>query len=133
MALDLAVVVNLPDGTPYGGKYELNFGDCTGLDDLDCRRVTGFSLSGLLGEVTRDGGLSLTFAVTIAWIAMRKQFPHRTWENVAESVSWGSDFTVEYVTPSDDEEKEQGSEKETRASSEPSPRRTASGRGKSTS
>ena len=130
-ALDQSIVVTLPDGTPYAGKYELRLGECTGLDDLDIRRETGMTLWGLIGSLGEEGGLSLVLAGVVAWIVRRRSFPHLTYADVARSVTWGSDFEVVWNSE-EDEGEEQGSEPATPKSSEPSPTSTKSARGKST-
>lgn len=135
-ALDLTVRVTLPDNTPYAGKYELRVGDCTGLDDLDVRRETGMTLWGLIRADNSEDGMRLLLATTVAWLVMRRTFTHRTFQDVARSVSWGSDFGIELGDEpegdDDDEGNGQGSESDIPKSSEPSPTSTKSGRGKST-
>lgn len=133
--LDLTITVTLPDETPYAGKYELRVGECTGLDDLDVRKETGFTLWGLLRADDSEDGMRLLLATTVAWLVMRKPFPHRTFADVARSVSWGTDFHVETTGPESEAEEEgngPGSENETQVSSEPSPTSTESAPGKST-
>jgi len=103
--LDVTVAVTLPDGTPYAGKYELQVGDCTGLDDLDIRRETGYTLVGLMQEVQKDEGLALVFACAVAWLVRRRNFPHVTFRDVCGSVPWGSDFLLDLTGEATDEGK----------------------------
>lgn len=93
--LALTVTVTLPAGTPYAGKYELQLGACTGRDDLDVRKETGYSLIGLFQEVQEDAGLTLTVVCVVAWLVRRKQFAHLTFDDVLNSVPWGSDFQLD--------------------------------------
>jgi hypothetical protein len=131
---DLTVNVTIPDRTPYAGKYELRFGECTGRDDLDVRKETGYSLIGLLQEVQKDPGLSLTFVCVVAWLSRRKNFPHVTFDDVLGSVPWGSEFSLDLPDdqPEVDPEGKADSANATPASSRPSRSTTASGPGKST-
>jgi hypothetical protein len=133
-ALDLTVNVTLPATTAFAGKYELRIGECTGRDDLDVRRETGYSLIGLLQEVQKDPGLALTFVCVVAWLVRRKQYPEMLFERVLESVPWGSDFELDLPDEpvEDDLEGKVASGQGTPESSPPSLTPTASGPGKST-
>lgn len=91
-AFDITISVTLPANTPYAGNYKLDMGSCTGRDDLDVRRETGYTLVGLLQEAQKDAGLALTIVCTVAWLVRRKQFGHLTFDDVLSSVPWGSDF-----------------------------------------
>jgi hypothetical protein len=131
-ALDQTITVTLPDDTIYGGKYELRLGDCTGLDDLDVRRETGMTLWGLIRTNNSEDGFGLLLAVSVVWLVRRKQTGHTTFQDVANSVSWGKDFTVEWnVGEEEDEGNGEGSEADIQKSSEPSPASTESDPGKS--
>lgn len=133
---DSVLEVVLPDETPYAGKYELRLGDCTGLDDLDMRNATGFTLWSLINKWGTEDGLGLVLSTAVAWLVRRKTFPHTTYQDVARSVSWGTEFTVKWGELEELAEGEegngQGSESDTPKSSEPSPAPTESDPGKST-
>lgn len=121
---DTVITVVLPDNiVSYAGKYELRLGDCTGLDDLDVRKATGFTLWGLVGQVGEEGGMNLVLATTVAWLVRRKTSPHVTFEMVSAAVSWGDEFEVIWGEPAAEGEG-QGSENDTQESSEPSPTST---------
>ena len=129
--LDLTISVTLPEGTPYAGTYELCLGDCTGLDDLAVREATGFTLLGLVRKGFNDDGFGLLIATVVAWLVRRRQFSHVTFDDVARSVSWGSDFVINWENQvedpfgeEDDEGKGPDSENDTQESSEPSPTST---------
>lgn len=100
--LDFSVVVTLPGGTVYAGRYELSLGSCTGRDDLDVRRETGYSLIGLFQEVEKDPGLALTFVCVVAWLVRRRDFSHVQFDDVLRSVPWGSDFELDMSSAEDD-------------------------------
>ncbi len=123
---DTVITVVLPDNVvSYAGKYELRLGECTGLDDLDVRRATGFTLWGLVGQVGEEGGMNLVLATAVAWLVRRRTSPHVTFEMVSAAVSWGDDFEVIWGEPQEEVQGEgQGSESDTQASSEPSPTST---------
>lgn len=133
---DTVLEVTLPDDTPYAGKYELRLGDCTGLDDLDVRNATGFTLWGLINKWGTEDGLGLVLSAAVAWLVRRRTFPHVTFQEVARSVSWGTDFEVKWgdieELAEDDEGNGPGSESDTPKSSEPSPTTSESDPGKST-
>ena len=111
---DIGFTVTLPEGNPYIGTYTLNLRDCTGLDDLDVRRETGFSLVGLFREQYKDVGMMAVMAAVVVWLERRKQFPHNTFHDIAQSITWGSDFDIAESDAEpileDDEGKEPGSE-----------------------
>ncbi len=131
-ALNQTITVTLPDGTAFGGKYELRTGEITGLDDLACKAETGMTVWGLIRTNGSEDGYGLLLAVVVAWLVRRKDFPHTTFEQIASSVSWGKDFEILW-NAGDKEGEGPGSEPSTPKSSEPSPTSTESTRGKSTS
>ncbi len=89
------LIVTLPAGTSYTGKYELDLAKCTGLDDMDFRKETGFTIIDLLRAVETEPGLMLILVSGIAWLVRRRDFPHTTFEAMCASIPWGSDFTLE--------------------------------------
>jgi hypothetical protein len=91
---DVSLKVVMPKGNPYQGEYVLNLRDCSGLDDLDVRNATGFTLVGLFQEQNRDIGMAAVTAAVVVWLVRRKQFAHTTFEDVASTVTWGSDFEL---------------------------------------
>lgn len=112
---DIGLTVTLPVDNPYGGTYTLQLGECTGIDDLDVRRETGFSLMGLCQEQNRDIGMMAVTSAVVVWLERRKQFPHVTFRDIAQTVKWGSDFDLrdadqpDPTGQDDDEGKAQGS------------------------
>ncbi len=133
-AYDIGLTVTLPADNPYGGKYTLRLGECTGIDELDVRRETGQTLMALMSELSTDPGSHIVAAGVVVWLTRRKQFAHLTFQDVARSITWGSDFDLSDADE-DDEGKASGSEDSPKNSeSRPSSRRgTGSGRSNSTS
>lgn len=103
---DIGLTVSLPVDNPYGGEYTLRLGDCTGLDDLEVRKKTGQTLVALMGELTEDAGMQIVVAAVVVWLTRRKTFPHVTFEDVARTITWGSDFDVRDADAETEEEAE---------------------------
>jgi len=94
MAWNIKLEVELPVGTPYQGVYRLDLGECTGLDDLDVYRETGFTLVGLFRKTLDDPSFQSVLAPAIVWIERRRQFPATTFAMVAASIKAGSDYQI---------------------------------------
>lgn len=93
LQIDIALEVVLPEGNPYAATYVLRFGDCTGLDDLACRRATGFTILELLAEREKNPSMTAVVAAFIAWQTIRKD-GHTTFEQVAASMPWGQEWEI---------------------------------------
>jgi hypothetical protein len=100
--LNATIAVTLPADNQYAGSYELRLADCTGLDDLDVRKETGYSLIGLIEQVEKDNGLGLVLIATVVWLCRRREFAHTTFTMVAAAINWGTEFEI--VTEAADDE-----------------------------
>lgn len=130
--LDVTVLATIPDTSKFAGKYELAIGSCTGRDDLDIRRETGWSLIGLMQEVQKDRGLALTAVCVVAWLVRRRKYPDMTFSAILDDVTWDSDFAFDIVEIEDDESGKAGGGSNIQKSSPPSPTSTESDPGRST-
>lgn len=134
----MTFVATLPDGHPFGGRYELRAGDQTGIDDLDVRRETGSSLFGLVRASAADSGMTVVVVAAVVWLVRRKDFEGMTFRAAASQIKWGDDFKFDIINDDPFEPKQPGKEEDSEANSAETPssrsRRTSeSGPGKSTS
>lgn len=114
---DIGYTVTLPEGNPYIGTYTFRLRDATGLDDLDVRRETGFTLIGLFREQYQDVGMMAVVAAVVVWLERRKTFPHNTFQDIARTITWGSDFEIEDIDGQPELEDDAGKAPESEESS----------------
>ncbi len=100
--MDQTFTVALPADNPYGGKWTLNLGDLTGLDEGDVYKATGFTFVGLSEKAQEDSGFGIMLIAAVVWLVRRKQFEHTTYEQIAATIKYGTEFEI--ITDEDDAE-----------------------------
>lgn len=85
-------------------KWVLRYGDLTAIDERDCRRETGFTVSEVMGFVTETKP-GLDTLAALEWLARRQSGERAlSYLVVAQSIATGSDIEVDWVIPDEESE-----------------------------
>lgn len=80
--------------TVDGHRYELRPNEINALDSQACRRATGVSVRSLLATAQHDPDIDTIAA--LVWLARRQAGePSLAFEDVAATISYGSDFDLD--------------------------------------
>lgn len=78
--------------------WVLRYGDVTAIDERECRRETGFTVSEIMGFVA-DTKPGLDTLAALEWLARRQAADIVSYETVAGSMTNASAITVEWTVP----------------------------------
>lgn len=88
--------------THDGHDWVLRHADLTAIDERDCRRETGFTITELLG-FEKDTKPGLDTLAGLEWLARRQAGQKISYEEIAANLSNSSNITVDWKTPDGDE------------------------------